>query len=98
MSDIPPIGGPTGASGVTPSRRAGEVSAGKQGPGAGPVPADQVEISEMGQLLSTLELDDDVRAQKVIEIREAIANGTYETEDKLENTVERLIEVLRRRE
>jgi len=52
----------------------------------------------MGQLLSTLEREDDIRVDKVMEIREAIANGTYETEAKLEYTISRLREILRPRE
>ncbi len=38
-----------------------------------------------------------VRLEKVMKIREEIAAGTYMTEEKLEATVERLLQVLRGR-
>lgn len=56
---------------------------------------DEVEISELAQLLSSLDPDDcPIRAQKVADIREAIQNGTYETEDKIDYVVTRLMEIL----
>lgn len=67
-------------------------------PSAPPAPerTDQVEISELAQLLSSLDPDEQspIRAQKVADIREAIQNGTYETEDKIDYVVSRLMEVL----
>jgi anti-sigma28 factor (negative regulator of flagellin synthesis) len=57
-----------------------------------------VEISELAQTLSTLEPEADIRIDKVLAIREAIANGTYETPEKIEATVERLLDVLREEE
>jgi anti-sigma28 factor (negative regulator of flagellin synthesis) len=56
---------------------------------------DSVEISPMGQLLSTLEAGVEIRVDKVTEIREAIHNGTYITEAKINYTVSRLMEELR---
>ncbi|HVP10952.1 MAG TPA: flagellar biosynthesis anti-sigma factor FlgM, partial [Phycisphaerae bacterium] len=51
---------------------------------------DRVEISELAAFLSRLaELPED-RARKVVEIRQQIADGTYETADKLDQTVEQL--------
>ena len=95
MSDIPPIKAAASPAGMTPQRKVegGPAAGGKTAREAAPV--DRIEISEMGQLLSTLELDGDIRVEKVMEIREAIANGTYETEAKLEYTINRLLEVLR---
>ena len=91
MSDIPPIKGP--AERVTPivSSRSAPVAE-KTAPD---MTADQVDISETGQLLSTLTPGADIRADKVAEVREAIQNGTYETPEKIEATVDRLLEVLR---
>ena len=98
MSDIPPIKGTASRPAVTPQRKAdGESKAGGE-PARVAATVDRVEISEMGQLLSTLEREDDIRVDKVMEIREAIANGTYETEAKLEYTISRLREILRPRE
>ena len=90
MGNIPPISGTSSTAQVAPSQVAP--------PEAAPRTAgteDHVEISDMAQSLSTLESDSDIRVEKVSAIREAIANGTYETEDKIEATVERLIDVIR---
>lgn len=93
MSDIPPINSAASAASIRPPGKT-EGPARNQGP-APATPPDRVEISEIGQRLSTLELDGDIRADKVMEIREAIADGTYETDVKLEYTISRLLEVLR---
>lgn len=60
-------------------------------------PADQLEISEIARLLSSLDPEEQagIRTQKVSDIREAIAQGTYETDDKIQYVVGRLMEVLR---
>jgi anti-sigma28 factor (negative regulator of flagellin synthesis) len=57
---------------------------------------DHVEISELARLLSSLDPDSQAlfRAEKVANIRDAIASGTYETEDKLDYVVSRLMDVL----
>lgn len=56
---------------------------------------DQVEISEMGRLLDEISRLPDIREEKVAEIREAIASGIYETPEKLEIAVERLLQDVR---
>lgn len=98
MNDIPPIKAAASPSGmrppVDPDTRAGEETRPAR---ATPVP-DRVDISEMGQLLSTLDVDSEVRIDKVMEIREAIANGTYVTDAKINYTVSRLLEELRAHE
>jgi flagellar biosynthesis anti-sigma factor FlgM len=92
MSEVPSINGTvaTAAANVAPARtnRAQDRS-------EPPIATDRVEISETGQLLSALDPTTDVRAALVAAIRQAIADGTYETEDKLEYTAGRLLEVLR---
>ena len=95
MNNIPPIKAttsPVGSAGRTPASDVG-------GEGTSPAPAtgpvDRVDISEMGRVLSTLEPSGDFRIDKVLEIREAIAHGTYETDAKLQYTVSRLMEALR---
>jgi negative regulator of flagellin synthesis FlgM len=58
--------------------------------GAATPGSDRVEISELAAFLSRLaELPED-RARKVVEVRQQIANGTYETSEKLDQAVERL--------
>lgn len=57
--------------------------------------SDQVEISDMGRILDEISRLPDIRHQKVAEIRQAIASGVYETADKIDTAVERLLEELR---
>jgi negative regulator of flagellin synthesis FlgM len=90
MSDIPPIQSAGQMAGFASQRVAPSklpLSDGFDG--------DHLEISETGQLLSELGNNSGIRAEKVAEIRQAIADGTYETEDKLDITVDRLLDVLR---
>lgn len=55
---------------------------------------DSVEISELAAFLSLLsELPED-RARRIVEVRGQIASGTYETEEKLDVAVDRLVKEL----
>ncbi len=54
--------------------------------------ADQLDISQEADLISRVRDLPDVRADRVAELRAAIASGTYETADKLEVAVERLLD------
>ena len=58
-------------------------------------PGDRVELSDHARLLDRLLHLPDVRADLVDRVRQAIHDGTYETEDKLDVAVERLLEELR---
>jgi anti-sigma28 factor (negative regulator of flagellin synthesis) len=55
--------------------------------------ADKVEISGVSHLLATLKAND-VRADKVADIRAQIEAGTYETDDKLDAAADRLLDEL----
>ena len=90
MSDIPPISNALRPSDVPMGQM--EPKPESKRPDS---PTDRVEISEIGQMLSTLEPETDIRVEKVTEIREAILNGTYETPDKIDATVDRLWDILR---
>jgi negative regulator of flagellin synthesis FlgM len=57
-------------------------------PGVG----DRIDISEAGQIAGRLAEIPDVRQERVDEIRAALADGTYETDAKLEAAVERLLD------
>lgn len=53
---------------------------------------DEVEISELGQLLEKVHELPDIRADLVAKIRAEIAAGTYETEEKLSIALDRLLD------
>lgn len=53
---------------------------------------DQLEISAAGQLADRIGQLPDIRADRVAELRAQIAAGTYETADKLDVAVTRLLD------
>jgi negative regulator of flagellin synthesis FlgM len=53
---------------------------------------DELQISEAGQLASRLAEIPDIRADRVQALREAIQNGTYETDAKLNVALDRLLD------
>lgn len=56
--------------------------------------ADRLELSGMGSMLQTMKKDD-VRTDKVNDIRTQIANGTYDTDGKkLDAAIDRLLDEL----
>ena len=56
---------------------------------------DKLELSGMSHLLKTLKTND-VRVDKVAQIRAQIDAGTYETEDKLDVAADRLLDDLQK--
>ena len=54
--------------------------------------ADHVDISSEAQMLSSMNDISDIRAERVAEIREQIATGQYETADKLDSAMDRLLD------
>ncbi len=56
--------------------------------------ADQVDISSEAQMLAELNDATDIRAEKVAEIRQQIETGHYETSDKLDVAVDRMLDEL----
>ena len=54
--------------------------------------SDQLDISEAGQLASKLSEIPDIRHDRVQALRTAIQNGTYDTHDKLNAAVDRLLD------
>jgi negative regulator of flagellin synthesis FlgM len=75
------IHGPHGARPV-------ETSAPASSPGIG----DRLDISAAGELQSRLAEIPDIRADRVNDIRQALLNGTYETDEKLDVAVDRLLD------
>lgn len=52
---------------------------------------DKLELGGMSHLLTQLKTND-IRVDKVQQIKEAIANGTYETDDKIDGAVDKLLD------
>jgi len=91
MSDIPPIQAAGSAPALALSEREPATSTTATLEAA---PLDSVEISDVAAALSVLDAPETIRIDKVSAIRDAILNGTYETPDKIQATVDRLLGVL----
>jgi len=55
-------------------------------------PTDELQLSDAAQFASQLADIPDIRADKVASVRAAIANGTYETADKLDAALSNLLD------
>lgn len=55
-------------------------------------PRDQVEISPLGRMLDGISRLPEIRHEKVEEIRQQIAAGVYETPEKLELALDRMLD------
>jgi negative regulator of flagellin synthesis FlgM len=53
---------------------------------------DRLDISDAGRIADRLAEIPDIRADRVQDIRAAIANGSYETDEALNTAVERLLD------
>jgi anti-sigma28 factor (negative regulator of flagellin synthesis) len=73
-----------------PIRKEIATDAPPQAPGA-----DKLELSGMSHLLKTLK-SNDVRADKVAQVKAQIEAGTYETDEKLDAAVDRLLDDLQK--
>lgn len=94
--DVTSAGNVGGAGGVQPVRLTSAKSAEATPLGGLEVPRDEVEISSAARMLEQARLDPQIRAERLAEIRAAIANGTYETPAKLEAAIERMLAEVRR--
>ena len=56
--------------------------------------ADRVEISGVAKMLESLKAGNDVRVDKVAQVKAEIAKGTYETDKKLDVAADRLLDDL----
>ncbi len=55
-------------------------------------PRDEVEISEMGQLLESISTIPEMRFERIAQIRSEIARGAYDSDAKLQAALERLLD------
>ena len=58
-------------------------------------PRDHVEISPLGQMLDGISQLPEIRHERVEEVRRQIAAGSYETPEKLELALDRLLDEFR---
>jgi negative regulator of flagellin synthesis FlgM len=58
-------------------------------------PKDEVEISEVGKMLDDASRTPGIRDQRLAQIKAAIEAGTYETPEKLELALNRMVEQLK---
>lgn len=56
-------------------------------------PQDEVEISSAGKMLDNLSRTSSLRDERLAQIKAAIEDGTYETPEKLEGALNRLLEL-----
>ena len=91
MSDIAPIGRPNAATLSPASVNGRSVETTPQQAGRG---NDKVELSSTARYLAKLAEVPDVREDLVNSVRGQLAKGTYESPEKLDTAVERLIDDL----
>ncbi len=93
MPQIPPIGhGPMGSINRTSGASASEATVRLPDPSGRA--GDRVELSTHARLLDRLLRLPDVRDELVASVRHAIADGTYQTPEKLDIAVQQLLEEL----
>lgn len=61
-------------------------------------PQDQLEISSAGKLLDDISKVSGLREQRLAQIKQAIENNTYDTPEKLELALSRMLEQIQRDE
>ena len=91
MSSINSVGGGSPVQKIVsnPVQRSVAPEAPKQTPAA-----DKLELSGVGHLMRNLKTGNDMRADKVAEIKAQIEAGTYEDDKKLDAAVDRLLDDL----
>jgi len=81
--------------GAFPVRTTNGVPSGREMTTQKPVsPQDQLEISAAGKKLDQLSQTSDIRQERIARIKEAIANGTYDTDEKLEAALSKMFDSL----
>jgi negative regulator of flagellin synthesis FlgM len=86
VSGIGSISGSTPARGVTSTTPVSQPETGS----SVSAPRDELEISSAGKMLDRLSETPEVRAERLAQIKEAIENGTYDTDEKLEAALSKM--------
>jgi len=91
MSSINPIGNsaPVQRAITAPIQKSAEADAPK-----GTSATDRLELSGASHLLQALKQNNDVRVDKVAQVKAAIASGTYDDDAKMDVAVDRLLDDL----
>ena len=90
------VRGLSSASPMSPINRPDATPGLEKSPPAGPTsPKDEVEISAVGKMLDDASRTPGIREQRLAEIKAAIEAGTYETPEKLELALNRMVEQLK---
>jgi negative regulator of flagellin synthesis FlgM len=87
MSEIPPLGQSQPALARIAARKAAQAQQQAQTPRG----SDRVEVSTAARLLSQLHQVPEVREDLVAEVRAQIEQGTYETPEKIDITIDKLL-------
>jgi len=82
-----------GSAPINPARTTPEPS--QQAPSGPTAPQDELDISPAGQALNDLSQNSDVRAERLAQIKTAIDAGEYETPEKLEMALDKLLDEIR---
>jgi anti-sigma28 factor (negative regulator of flagellin synthesis) len=96
--DVTGAGAISGAAPIRPTHLT--AANGVDAPGAAGIeaPQDEVQISSAARALGEIDAGTQIHEARLAEIRAAIADGSYDSFDKLDAAVDRLIEALRRTE
>lgn len=82
-------------SGATPYRPVSGTPAQRDTSVARPqFPRDELVLSNAGKLLDQLSQNSDIRQERIAQIKAAIADGTYDTDDKLEAALMRMFQAV----
>lgn len=88
------VSGIGSASGATPARPVTPTTAQPVSEPVVTVPKDELEISSAGKMMDRLSETPEVRAERLAQIKEAIDNGAYDTDEKLEAALSRMFDSL----
>jgi anti-sigma28 factor (negative regulator of flagellin synthesis) len=91
--DVRSVGSVSGASPIRPT---GSVATAQQPAAVSKpqFPRDDLQLSSAGKLMDQLSQNADVRQERLARIKEAIANGTYDTDEKLEAALARMFDAI----
>jgi len=87
------VSGPSSVQGALPIKPVQPTQSVSQAPESSSItPTDEVEISSAGRMMDTLNQSSELRAERLAQIKSEIEAGTYETADKLEAALEKLLD------